>query len=1013
MPAPTAKLEIYRGGNLEREFLLDRDVTDIGRSPENALVLNEPAVSRHHAQIVRKADGYTIADKGSSKGTLLNNIKLQPDKPHPLAESDRISIGIFELRFCPVAAEEQKTAVYVSSTLPDTLVAAASTPAVLRVQTPQGTKNFPLLKDTIVIGRAPNCDIRIDASVISSRHAELRRRSGGYEIVDLGSTNGLISEGHPIARKVLADGDVLQIGGEITLTYSQAPATAMPTAVEQLDLRGRTSLSLGRDPQNDTAIDHPAVSRFHAKIVKQAGSWTITDLNSTNGTFVNGKQIAAERVLMAGDTIRIGPCSLVFNVDETLVRKNEQGNLRLDALHLNKVVGKGVNLLNDISLSIEAREFVVIAGVSGGGKSTLLDALNGFRPATSGSVLVNGTDLYKNFNAYRTELGYVPQKDIVHTELTVEQALDYAARLRMPADTTRAERKKRVAEVMEELGLTHRQKVPVKDLSGGQLKRVSMGVELLTKPSLFFLDEATSGLDPGTEREIMELLRQLADQGRTILLITHATKNVKLCDLVVFLAKGGYVAYLGPPAEAPAYFEVGDFDEIYTLVERGKLSPQEWQQRYLNSPQYQKYVVRRQQSLQAPSTGGQSPRPQQQRPGSKVKRISAWGQFLILSERNLAILMRDRSSLILMLAIAPVLGLLDLVTWKRNVFDAQQGDPRQAITMLFTAALIAVMVGSLATMREIVKEQEIYRRERTIGLQLLPYIMSKVWVSVLLAMYQAAVFLLFKVLAVEIPGGTEVLTGMYVTLFLATIAGMVMGLLVSAISPNQNVAPLLTIVFLVPQITFGGGMLSVENFGPPGKAINQLTLSKWPFESLVTLTGLGKDVANDQCWQLPDEERKKLSDQEQEKCACIGPRIFKSCQFPGVRGKYNKAVDDPEPEKPQDPGNPPPQPKAPDTPEAQLQYQQELDKYQQDIDAYQKKVDEYKKSINSWQDNYSDWKGKYESAIGEAEGTLSRFNKDYGRTFNVDVTQHWSALGLLMAGMFGLLLVVQKRKDVL
>ncbi|WP_017716996.1 FHA domain-containing protein [Kamptonema formosum] len=1010
MSPPSAKLEIYRGGNLEREFLLDRDLTDIGRAPENALVLNEPTVSRHHAQIVRKADGYTIADKGSSKGTLLNDIKLQPDKPHPLADSDRIAIDIFELRFCPVAAQEEKTEVYVSSTLPDTVVAAASGASVLRVQTPQGTRNFPLSKDTIVIGRAPNCDIRIDASVISSRHAELRRRSNGYEIVDLGSTNGLLSEGHRIDRKVLADGDVLQIGGEVTLTYELAPATVMPTAVEQLDLRGRTSLSLGRDPQNDTAIDHPAVSRFHAKIVKQAGSWTITDLNSTNGTFVNGKQIDAERVLMAGDTIRIGPCSLVFNVDETLVRKNEQGNLRLDAVHLNKVVAKDVNLLNDISLSIEAREFVVIAGVSGGGKSTLLDALNGFRPATSGTVLVNGTDLYKNFNAYRTELGYVPQKDIVHTELTVEQALDYAARLRMPADTTRAERKKRVAEVIEELRLTHRKDVPVKDLSGGQLKRVSMGVELLTKPSLFFLDEATSGLDPGTELEIMELLRQLADQGRTILLITHATKNVKMCDLVVFLAKGGYVAYFGPPAEAPAYFGVGDFDEIYRLVER-EISPEKWQQRYLNSPQYQKYVVRRQQSLQAPATGGQSPRPQKQRPGAKVKRISALGQFLILSERNLAILMRDRSSLILMLAIAPVLGLLDFVTWKRDLFDAGQGDPRQAITMLFTAALIAVMVGSLATMREIVKEQEIYRRERTIGLQLLPYILSKVWVSVVLAMYQAAVFLLFKVLAVDIPGGTEVLAGMYVTLFLATIAGMVMGLLVSAISPNQNVAPLLTIVFLVPQITFGGGMLSVENFGPPGKAINQLTLSKWPFESLVTLTGLGKDVANDQCWQLPEEERKKLSDSEQKKCACIGPRIFKSCQFPGIRGKYNQAVDEPEPEKPQDPGNPPPQPTAPEIPTPE--YQQEMDNFRQDINAYNQKVDEYKKAIDSWQEKYSDWKGKYESAIGEAEGTLERFNKDYGRTFNVDVTQHWSSLGLLMAGMFGLLLVVQKRKDVL
>lgn len=287
---------------------------------------------------------------------------------------------------------------------------------------------------------------------------------------------------------------------------------------------------------------------------------TIADLGSTNGTFINGKQIADARVLRPGDTIRVGPCRLVFNFDETIVRHDEEGNLRLDAVNLKKIVGKGTTVLNDISLSILPKEFVVIAGVSGGGKSTLLDALNGFRPATSGTVLVNGSDLYQNFNAYRTELGYVPQKDIVHVELTVGQALSYAAQLRMPADTTLAERNTRVQEVLEDLGLSHRRDVPVKNLSGGQLKRVSIGVELLTKPSLFFLDEATSGLDPGTEADIMRLLRKLSDQGRTVLLITHATENVMLCDLVVFLAAGGRVAYFGPPAEAPEYFGVAKFN---------------------------------------------------------------------------------------------------------------------------------------------------------------------------------------------------------------------------------------------------------------------------------------------------------------------------------------------------------------------------------------------------------------------------------------------------------------------
>lgn len=295
----------------------------------------------------------------------------------------------------------------------------------------------------------------------------------------------------------------------------------------------------------------------------------------------------------------------------------------------------------------------------------------------------------------------------------------------------------------------------------------------------------------------------------------------------------------------------------------------------------------------------------------------------------MAILMRDRASLALMLAVAPILGLLDFFTWKRDMFDLQQGDAGQAITMLFNAGLIAVLVGSLATMREIVKEVDIYRRERMIGLKSVPYILSKVWFVILLAIYQAAVFLLFKLLAVDIPGN---LLSMYVTLLLATIAGMIMGLLISAISPNQNVAPLLTIVFLVPQIVFGGGILPVSEFGPPGKFINNISLTKWPFEALVTITGLGTDVAEDSCWDLTEDERKKLTDaQKNKQCQCLGPKLFKNCEFPGITANYDKeakaAVEKSEPVKPTAPGNPP------SDPSALPAFNDKVKKYNKDIEA--------------------------------------------------------------------------------
>ncbi len=241
---------------------------------------------------------------------------------------------------------------------------------------------------------------------------------------------------------------------------------------------------------------------------------------------------------------------------DQLAKYDDSNGLRVDVIQLNKWVRKDLNILQDISVSFQPREFIVVVGQSGGGKSTFVDAVAGYRPATPPSrVFVNDIDIYSHFDAIRNDIGFVPQKDIIHMELTVYQALDYAAQLRMPADTSTEERHKRVMEVLQDLDLHHRQDVQISGLSGGQQKRVSIGVELLTKPGLFFLDEPTSGLDPGTETALMQLMRRLADQGRTIILITHATKNVMLADKVIFLARGGYLAWFGPPEEALEYFD--------------------------------------------------------------------------------------------------------------------------------------------------------------------------------------------------------------------------------------------------------------------------------------------------------------------------------------------------------------------------------------------------------------------------------------------------------------------------
>lgn len=854
-----------------------------------------------------------------------------------------------------------------------------------------------LNQGSITLGRAPDNTLSLnDDLTVSRHHAQVVWSTDHYVLTDLSSSVGTSINNVrlvPHQPRALMSCDRISIGTfELVFRDSIVTSAPIPQQAGQknqtLNLKGRQTLSLGRDPLNDMIIDHPSSSRFHAQIQKLKGDYVLEDLNSTNGTFVNGKPLSERRVLKVGDVIRIGPTHLTFNMDETLLKVNEAGNLRLDAIGLNKRISKGLNLLNNISLSIQAREFVAIAGVSGGGKSTLLDALNGFRPATSGDMLVNGTDLYKNFNAYRNEIGYVPQRDIVHMELTVEQALDFAGKLRMPADTTRIERKQRIDEVLVDLNLSARRSVPIKSLSGGQLKRVSIGVELLTKPSLFFLDEATSGLDPGTETELMQLLRKLADQGRTILLITHATENVTLCDQVVFMARGGNVAYFGPPQEATQHFGVERFNQIYRRVEHER-SPEEWHQIYQNSPQHRQYVVERQQNLERGKPQGK--RLRQQTPGANVKRVSAWRQFLILSQRNLAILRRDRINLLLMLAVAPLIGLLDLMTWRKPLFSTADGTPSLTVTMLFTTVLFAVMVGSLPTMREIVKEIDIYKRERIIGLQIIPYVLSKVWLSVVLALYQAGVFLLFKVISVsDFPTAPDILLGMYITLVLAFIGGMLMGLFGSAVAPNPGVAPLLVLIFLLPQIIFGGGVFPLDTFGPSGQVFNQFALTKWPFEVLVTLSDMGQDIAQDPCWIQVINEEKKLADfddQAKQDCACMGESIFKDCEFPGIGASYKPVVDDPEPTEPTKPTGADARSAA-----AQDQYEKDLDQYQED---------------------FTEWTLEREGAISAAEGRVDSITKKFSQTFDVDVRRHLIIFSGFLACILGLILGVQKIKDVL
>ena len=919
----------------------------LGRSQDADLSMPDDQISRRHVELtVNAAEGCYLMDLGSANGTSLRGMPLMPRVKTPIGKDDTVILGSYELQLMPVTSESMTQIQIGKTEIGETVVGAtqvmqaAQTP-ILRYREGNGPWNeFQLLNGEQVLGRSSEAQLRVPSSTMSRRHARLFVQGDQVWLTDLNSKNGIAINGQKIVpdqsvkifpgmqfvvddivfelisgaavgaedmtsfagslgpcilepgkMNMLLDipaeadeGDRTMIGAEMGIDMALLGAQQ---AQAPINLAGHERVSIGRADDNMISFKHPLVSRYHAVIERMGTRTRITDLHSGNGVYINDQAIEGQGWLKPGDNIKIGPYLITFTGNE--LRPSTAQSYTIDVVGLQKWVTKDLNLLKNISLSVGQNEFVALVGMSGAGKSTLMDAINGFRPATHGRVYMNGTDLYDNYNAFRDEIGNVPQKDIVHMELTAEQALDYAAQLRMPPDASRADRQQAVAETLDDLGLTFRKDVQISRLSGGQLKRVSIGVELLTKPRLFFLDEPTSGLDPGTEYEMMKLLRRLADQGRTIMIITHATKNVMFCDKAIILAKGGNMAFYGPPEDALEYFDHFrsdrerlekdmEFDDIYRILEdTAKGAPEEWRERYLQSP-YARFTQ--------PQAALQQVTPKQDRGSRKHsgKRISALRQFFILSHRYLKTMIQDKASLILTLSLAPILGIMNFI-WGNDLFDPVNGNAAKTMGVWFAVSIMGILVGYMGSIQELVKEKDIYKRERAVGLKILPYIMSKVWVGAALAFYQAFFILLFTILlaqpVVREPIGYIVL---YMTLWLVIFCSFILGLLISAVSPNPNTAQLIMIATFVPQILLAG-VLQPLHLIVGGNVMSPIVVARWGFENSVNATGMGDPLVEDICWSgSTREERRDLSVEEKELlCSCMGPQLFVNCaSMPGI-----------------------------------------------------------------------------------------------------------------------------------
>lgn len=779
-----------------------------------------------------------------------------------------------------------------------------SQPRLVIQQPGHSLRTHVLGKSVTTIGRDVQNDIVINADVVSRRHAQIALIATDYWVTDVGSTNGAAINGRRIPPHQpikLEDGSILRIGDQFGNSVSvifqiatgEIVVPGKTIRLGQLNLGQSSHYTLGRETSNQVQLNHPSVSRRHAEVRRTSQGEVVRDLGSANGTYINGARLNREHLLKTGDIVQIGPFKLVY--DQTgFTQYAPDGNYRLDATNLTRIVtvggfwqklkGEGAQktILNDVTLSVYPREFVALVGGSGAGKSTLMKAMSGFTPANSGQVLVNGDNLYDNFGAYRSILGYVPQDDIIHGALTVRTALNYAAQLRLP-DTPPTEIEMRVQRVLKEVEMVGHEDKQVQRLSGGQRKRISIAVELLAEPGLFFLDEPTSGLDPGLEKKMMYTMRQLADDGRTIVLVTHATANIDQCTQVAFMADGK-LAYFGPPKDALNFFTAIDFSDIYTKLSQPVIpsdlpsacypyyqrlrtaEPQKnptaadvWAEYYKHSADYQQHVGRRLQS----NTG--IPQIQAGQPQQKTtQKVSQWKQFGVLAQRYFELIRRDLQSLVVLIAVMPIIGLLllfmadkyDLIgkdqiqirqeiqqeideKWedndRRNDDEQFQGSYQvvgSTQRVLFIMALAGSLLGLFAASYEIIKEEAIYQRERMVNLKIGPYLLSKTVVLASFALVQSILFLLvlrlkinFPDKGVLFPSGLE----MYITLVLTALASIALGLLISAAVRSSSTVIYVILVVLFIQILFAGAIFEI----PKGaKLVSYLTTTRWALEAL-------------------------------------------------------------------------------------------------------------------------------------------------------------------------------------
>ena len=732
----------------------------------------------------------------------------------------------------------------------------------------------------ILIGRAPECDFVLDDSAVSARHARLVREPDGLHLEDLDSANGTYVAERRIKRTliewrtefelgtvVLTALDIVQavrssrsanrtsvfgalaeleapastgssrgrpaILGPSTTTSASVVDTGMAFATMPITqaethlgahLTPGSTLVVGRDQAADIVIDTPNVSRLHARIEVTEAGYLITDLGSTNGTWHNGERINKPTLVDPGSDLRVGPHRLSLSEGGRVAARQAGGvvGVRLDAHKLVREVGSAsapLRVVDEVSFSILPGEMVAIMGPSGAGKTSVLTTVAGYTPPTKGHVLLDGMSLYKHYDVFRRAIGYVPQDDVMHRSLTVDEVLYYHAKINFPAEIEDAEIHGRIDLVLRQLDLERVRDSIVGDqiqrgLSGGQRKRLNVAIELMGQPSLLLLDEPTSGLDARSAMQLIRQCRGLASGGRTVVMTIHQPRReaFDLFDKILLLTTGGKVAYFGPVTGVKRYF--GERSEVppesarnpadYVLDALDPLddalgrAPDLWKEDYLKSPQHERFVSSRMRKDQLKAARKAARR-------GRTALANPVRQTWDLLRRYAVLKWRDRNALAVQMAQAPVIAALAVLLFHKGRFRPLllQDD---ITPTLFVVVAAAVWFGCSNVAREVVGERAIFRRERMGSLRPGPYLLSKILGQGALIAVQVLMLLAILIPAVPLNGDLTALVGVAL---LAGWSAMSLGLLVSTVARTELQAIQFVPLVILPQIMLSGILLPV------------------------------------------------------------------------------------------------------------------------------------------------------------------------------------------------------------